>query len=976
MKFFVQVGLALAVAVGLGTAPGLTQTLVPVAKTTSKGEPRYAAPTADGRLPVLVNFDVSMPEPAAGDAAVKKARETAIRATQLSLLASLSAELAESAQGLAAADNRIDRLYDQLPIMSLNLSTAEIARLEADPRVRMVERVTLDEAYLSTSVGLIGANTLFASGITGSGQRVVIFDSGTDHDHSFLSSKINGSVCFSRTAGSGTSASLTFCPNGLSVDTTSPKAGDDCAAVATPAGSSAPNYDGCDHGTHVGGIAAGSGGQSFTGVARDAQILAAQVFSGFPNDEDGPTVLSYSSDRVAAHNHILSLVQGGAQNIASINMSLGGGTNTSFCNGTSEAVAVQNLRAAGVLTVIATGNDGFQDAIGSPACIEAAISVGSTTKTDGMSSFSNSSPLTDVVAPGSSINSSIVTASATNLFASFNGTSMATPHVAGAVALLRSRTPRPTPDEIEQALRFTGTMILDIDAGWRLPRINLVEANNYLTGPLRVTPMAVMNFRPTGPTGTSPLAYTLTNTTGTAQAFSVSSSVGWLTASPSSGSVPANGTVQVTLTADASHASATTGRQTAVATITYGSRSVRIPAHMALPQPPPANDNFADAVTMTGASGTLTGSNVSATGESGEPASSAVGTLNSVWWKWTATGTGSTTIDTFGSNFDTVMSVFTGSAVNALTLVGENDDSPSNLQSTLTFDATAGTTYMVRVDGFSGGTGAITLNWSGPAGTLSAPVAAILPQARAVAVNATANAFATIVNPHAQQLTNCRIEMPASGAPAGTFSYQTTNSSNALTGTVNTPANIPANGSQSFVFGFQPTANFAATTMAMRFRCDNANEVVSINGVNTFTLTSSFGATPDMVALAASATPGSVTIPASGSPPTGAFAVATVNVGVSGTVFVTADTNGVSLPISVFMCQTNPATGACTSAIANVASTIVAANATPTYAIFVQGTGGTIANDPATNRVFIRFRTGSLTGPIVGATSVAVVKPS
>ncbi|PZD73395.1 Leukotoxin [Acaryochloris thomasi RCC1774] len=120
------------------------------------------------------------------------------------------------------------------------------------------------------------------------------------------------------------------------------------------------------------------------------------------------------------------------------------------------------------------------------------------------------------------------------------------------------------------------------------------------------------------------------------------------------------------------------------------------------------NDSFANRLALSGQNTSVTGSNVGFTGEAGESAQS--GTINSAWWSWTAAATGEVTVDTNGSNFDTFLSVFTGNAVNSLTSVGQDDDGGTNLQSLLTFSATAGTTYHIAVDGFSDNTGDITLN--------------------------------------------------------------------------------------------------------------------------------------------------------------------------------------------------------------------------------------------------------------------------
>ena len=138
---------------------------------------------------------------------------------------------------------------------------------------------------------------------------------------------------------------------------------------------------------------------------------------------------------------------------------------------------------------------------------------------------------------------------------------------------------------------------------------------------------------------------------------------------------------------------------------------------VAPPTSPPLNDPFAWSIVMRGAGGTTTGSNVNATKETGEPdhwPANAGGA--SVWWVWTAPSTGSVTVSTFGSTFDTVLAVYTGSAVNALTLIAANDDAGGYAQSRVTFTANGGTTYRIAVDGyrFSGmvaSTGTIVLNW-------------------------------------------------------------------------------------------------------------------------------------------------------------------------------------------------------------------------------------------------------------------------
>src|SRR6266404_5341583 len=98
----------------------------------------------------------------------------------------------------------------------------------------------------------------------------------------------------------------------------------------------------------------------------------------------------------------------------------------------------------------------------------------------------------------------------------------------------------------------------------------------------------------------------------------------------------------------------------------------------------PANDNFTNAQVVSGCSGSATGTNIAATKEAGEPVHIAAspGSARSVWYQWKAPSTGSATIDTHGSDFDTVLAVYTGSSVSGLTLVtnGSNDDATTSDQ--------------------------------------------------------------------------------------------------------------------------------------------------------------------------------------------------------------------------------------------------------------------------------------------------------
>ena len=130
---------------------------------------------------------------------------------------------------------------------------------------------------------------------------------------------------------------------------------------------------------------------------------------------------------------------------------------------------------------------------------------------------------------------------------------------------------------------------------------------------------------------------------------------------------------------------------------------------------PPPNDNFVNRIIITGTSITNNGSNIGATREIGEPYDIG-GTIGgkSVWWSWTAPHSGPVTISTIGSNFDTILGVYTGTVVSALTKIASDDESGGNSTSLVTFSATTGVTYQISVDGYGGNSGRIRLNISMP----------------------------------------------------------------------------------------------------------------------------------------------------------------------------------------------------------------------------------------------------------------------
>lgn len=402
---------------------------------------------------------------------------------------------------LTAFQSRPARRFRHIPYVALQVNADALADLLANPQVLDIIEDVPVPPILSDSVPLIGAVDVWDSGYTGDGQTVVILDTGVDGSHPFLQDKVVSEACFSTTY--GFLGATTVCPNGQEEQ--------------IGAGAGVPcSVDGCYHGTHVAGIAAGSG-DTLWGVAPDATVIAVQVFSRFdgstcgPDPGDSPCVLSFTSDQMAALDWVYD--QRGSFTIASVNMSLGGDRFTAACDTDSRKPAIDNLVSVGIATVIAAGNEYYVDALGAPACISSAVSVGATTKSDSVASFSNVSNLLDVFAPGSSIYSSMPGTS----YAYLSGTSMAAPHVAGAWALLKSADPAASVAQVLDALTSTGPLITDTRPGGSVtkPRIQVDAALDVLVPPATETPTATSTSTATPsatPTATSTPTSTATAT--------------------------------------------------------------------------------------------------------------------------------------------------------------------------------------------------------------------------------------------------------------------------------------------------------------------------------------------------------------------------------------------------------------------------------------------------------------------------------
>ena len=221
---------------------------------------------------------------------------------------------------------------------------------------------------------------------------------------------------------------------------------------------------------------------------------------------------------------------------------------------------------------------------------------------------------------------------------------------------------------------------------------------------------------------------------------------------------------------------------------------------------------------------------------------------------------------------------------------------------------------------------------------------------------------------HAGASTATSVGISPQAAIPASFAYQTTDPlTNVVTGTLNTPADIPAGKFQTYVIALTPTAPFPPTDVAFAFGGSNTAPVATLVGINTLLLSASATPVPDIVALVATLNnDGIVNIP--GANGTGIFAVATVNVGPSASITATVDTGAGSPPVTIALCQTS-ATGACLQPQSPSVTTQIDAGQTPTFGVFVTGTG-LVSFDAASNRIFVRFRDGN--GVTRGSTSVAV----
>ena len=387
-------------------------------------------------------------------------------------------------QVIADVEDQIASVWQSkyTPIITAKVDDAGLEQLLDHPSVLWVKKDREDELNLDVSTELIGAPEVWDSGYTGEGQVVAILDAGIDSRHPHISDNVVNEACFNTIDPSRGLSSL--CGDGSAEHV------DEEGAACNP-GAGSHDLDPCRHGTSVAGIAAGRGNKS--GVAPDAGILAIAICS----IRDGSGHSCRDSDQIKGKEYIYEKSEEYGYEIASINMSTGGGEYSDYCDGDDARTPIINqLAAAGIPFISSSGNDGWSSSLSAPACVSSSISVGSTqsgkTGTRGddedvVAESSNSAHMLDLLAPGVYVESPRSGTGAG--YEGGGGTSRAAPHVAGAWALAKEKWPDASIDEVLARLKRTGEPITDHRNGRVRPRLQIDAAMSEDTW-LATTPTA------------------------------------------------------------------------------------------------------------------------------------------------------------------------------------------------------------------------------------------------------------------------------------------------------------------------------------------------------------------------------------------------------------------------------------------------------------------------------------------------------
>ncbi len=346
-----------------------------------------------------------------------------------------------SDEAMASGAKQPEVLDPVLGYLGVEIPDAAVAALRGSKNVQEFFEDFPVVANLSAAVPAVKLDRI---PYTGSGGLVVVIDSGVERTHPFFGGRVIEEACI----GGG--------PEG-------------CPGPREGPGAAAPCATGCEHGTHVAGIAAGFQSAAFRGGAPTSNIGAIRVLGRLGGDtRDTVKAIEYIRD-VWAHRDY----------VTAVNLSLGVNGDDSYCARNDSLTAFQSLRDAGVAIVAASSNEsqaGLKP-VRWPACLAPVIAVGSVVRNNAtgaydVSGFSNAGPALDVLAPGENINSSLPGRVSYGLM---SGTSMASPLVAGGIAALRSEADWPLAS-IEAALKASPTRIRDPRNGVTYPMVDFADA--------------------------------------------------------------------------------------------------------------------------------------------------------------------------------------------------------------------------------------------------------------------------------------------------------------------------------------------------------------------------------------------------------------------------------------------------------------------------------------------------------------------
>ncbi|HSB94861.1 MAG TPA: S8 family serine peptidase, partial [Spongiibacteraceae bacterium] len=421
--------------------------------------------------------------------------------------------------------------FTEFPLAVYSVSATELDTLIDSGLVEQVAEDAVNfPTTLTSAVQFVKGNVPRSLGYTGSGATIAILDTGVDSTHPDFAGRVVAEACYS--TNDATQGVTSLCPGAVTSKTGTG------SAVPCPASLSWA----CEHGTHVAAIAAGSNATS-PGIAPAAKIVAVQVFSQSTNATTcggtAPCIVAYDSNVLSGLSYIYSLRNTvSLKTIAAVNLSLGGGQFTANCDTSTYKTPIDSLRSANIATVIASGNNGYTNAVNAPGCVSTAITVGSVADPSGVvSSWSNSLiGLLDILAPGENINAAIPGGG----YATLSGTSMATPFVTGAFAILKGINTADTMASMEARLKTYSTPQVDSRNGGTFPRLNLELVTANIVGSSQLPTIAINS-----PANNSKLAFdkkpfALSATATDPQDGNLNASVKWASSKDGVITTPAN----------------------------------------------------------------------------------------------------------------------------------------------------------------------------------------------------------------------------------------------------------------------------------------------------------------------------------------------------------------------------------------------------------------------------------------------------